>query len=145
MEKVQLFDCSVSHNKEHKIPKTAVTMKEIVLLRSIFGDEGLPEDSIKPHLDPKTGQQATCDIDPKAELFDLAKRYANTVDPLSGKRRVEKVFSTVLMGFEKWLEEQTELDNMEREERHRKAQADAAAHRLAEARKDVAAADRQPA
>lgn len=140
MAKVDLYDCILIHagNKDHEIPKNGVTAREIALLRGMHGDESVPERYIKPRM--KGGQQETRDVDPKIELFELARKYANTADPMSGKKVVEKVFGTALIGFDNWFSESVELENMEREEAMQQRQAEAAQRRKDAARQQQAAA-----
>lgn len=118
---VDTYDIELRHggNIFHSTPKKGVTMKEIVLLRSIHGDDAVPDSLVK-----KAGTKEA--QDEKLELFDLARRYANTADPMSGKKIVEKTFSTALIGFEAWLQETIELEQMEREERREQHQTDTA-------------------
>ncbi len=125
--KVELFDLMLRHggNEKHEIPKVAVSGREILLIKAMHGEESIPEGTIKPHIDPKTKEPAVREVDPKIELFELARKYANTMDPMSGKKVVERVFGTALVGFEKWLEETMELENMEREEAHQRRQEEA--------------------
>lgn len=118
LQKVELFDCVLQHggNKDHEIPKVGVTAREIFLLRAMHGEGAVPDREVKPHYEKGKTVQATRDIEPKMELFELARKYANTADPMSGKKIVERVFSTSLVGFEKWYEESVELERMEQEE-----------------------------
>lgn len=122
MEKktLELFDCLVRHggNKEHEIPKVGVTATEIRLLRAMHGDEAVLDRDIKPH--KVDGKHATVEVDAKVELFELAKKYANTADPLSAKKAIEKAFGTALIGYEKWVDEALELERMEQEEGERR-------------------------
>lgn len=140
--KVELFDCTLNHggNDKHQIPKVAVTGREMLLIKAMHGEDSIPEGSVKPHIDAKTKEPAFRDIDSKIELYELARKYANTMDPMSGKKVVERVFQTALVGFEKWLEETLELENMEREEAHQRRQDEAARRRQQDAARAAAAA-----
>lgn len=124
--RVELFDCTLRHggNKEHEIQKIAVTGRELLLMRSMHGEEAIPESSIKPHRDSKTGEPATREISAQHELFELARKYGNTANPISGKKLVEKVFGQPLVGFEQWLEDAVELERMEQEEAHKRRNLD---------------------
>ena len=107
---VDLYDCEVrlGGHLGHTVMKAGVTMDEVILLRALHGDDAVPEDRMK--------QAGSKEYDRKLELFHLARTYSNTTDPISGKKIVEKVFSTALIGYDKWLAETAELEEMERDE-----------------------------
>lgn len=141
-ETVETYNAVLRHggNKEHEINLSGVTMREIILLRALHtregGDEPIPENTMKV-----VGKK---DVEPKIELFEMARKYANTSDPFSAKKLIEKVFATALLGYDKWLAETVELEQMEREEASQRRQAEAAERAresaLAAARKTVAEA-----
>lgn len=114
--KVEIYNCELKHGATtttvHTIPKNGVTAREITLLRAMHGADSVL--NIKP-----AGER---EVDQKQELLLLARNYANTQDPFSGKKLVERVFSVVLANYEQWIEEQVELEQMEREEKRQKSQ-----------------------
>jgi hypothetical protein len=133
MAKVELFDAMLRHggNKDHEIPKLGITAREITLLKAMHGEDAVLDRDIKPH--KIKGEPATRDVDVKMEMFELAKKYANTADPMSGKKLVERVFGTSLVGFDKWIDEQREMEQMEHEEAMRRRQEESAEFRRKQA------------
>lgn len=136
---VELFDARLIHagNKDHEIQLRGVSAREIHLLRAMHGEGAVVDRSIKP------STPATREVEPKIELFEMARKYANTADPMSGKRAVEKAFGTALVGFELWHEEALEMERMEQEEAMRKRQEEGAQRRreaLLAAAKEASAA-----
>lgn len=109
--KVEIFNCRLrlAGNINHDIPKPLVTMREMRLMRAMHGEDSVIE--IKP-ADP-----AHAEIDEREEYMHLSRQYTNTSDPMSGRKVVEKVFGVELSEYPQWLEDQVELENMEREER----------------------------
>lgn len=134
---VELFDIHLWHqgNKDHEIPKTAVTATEIRLLRAMHGQESVPDERIKPHL--IDGKHATREIDPKIELFELARKYANTADPLSAKKIIEKAFSTTLIGYDKWVMELVDAEQTAAEAAMRARNQEAARQRAENMRREA--------
>lgn len=116
---LELFDCRVIHGgyKDHEIPKYGITATEIRLLRAMHGEESVRDNEIKPHM--VAGKHATIEVDPKMELFDLARRYANTADPMSAKKAIEKAFGTTLIGYDKWVAEVIDSEQNARDEEMR--------------------------
>lgn len=138
--KTEIYNIRVRHggNMLHEIPKEKVTMKEIVLLRAIHGDDSVPDSLITP-----AGER---DVNEKTELFHLAREYGSASDPAHGKKLVEKVFSQPLIGFEAWLAEAIELEDMERAEQDEKRRLSQIEARKEAFREEVrAAAMGQPA
>ena len=116
--KVEVYDCELKHGNttstNHTIPKAGITAKEMILLKHMHGPDSLLNVKEAGHKQ----------VDEKEELLNFARRYANTSDPLSGKRMVEKVFSVSLHNYETWIEDQLQVEEMVREERHEKSQAE---------------------
>jgi hypothetical protein len=112
----ELFDCEVrlGGNINHTVTLKGVSIYEISLLRAIHGEDSVPSRDMK--------SVGVKDIDSLDEMHRLSRKYANTSDAMSGKRLVERTFNTVLHGYENWLAETSELEEMEREEAQRKAQ-----------------------
>lgn len=142
MEKrtIELFDILLRHqgNKDHEIPKIGVSATEIKLLRAMHGEEAIPDQAIKPHT--VAGKHITRDVELKTELFELAKKYANTADPMSAKKKIESVFATTLVGYDKWVSELMEMEQMEQEEAMKRRNEEAARQRHQRAKADAEAA-----
>lgn len=142
MEKrtIELFDILLRHqgNKDHEIPKAGVSATEIKLLRAMHGEESILDAAIKPHV--VAGKHITRDVDLKTELFELAKKYANTADPMSAKKKIESVFATTLVGYDKWVSELMEIEQMEQEDAMKRRNEEAARQRHQRAKAEAEAA-----
>lgn len=130
---VKLFDASLRHGGvlTHEVPLIGVTDKEIALLRHMHGQDSVV--NVKPLNKER-------ELSEREELLRLARKYANTADPMSGALMVQKAFSVTLNEFPSWLEEQQQMEEMEREERaekHRKDVADFTAAALSKAATDA--------
>lgn len=126
-----LFDATLrlGGHITHTVPRARITSQEITLLKAMHGSDAVVD--VK-----KVG---TAEVDERDEVYQLARKYANTSDPMSGKKLVERVLSTTMPDYEQWLLDQVELEQMERTERHEKAQAEIAA--LTQQRREQSARD----
>jgi hypothetical protein len=116
---MRLFDCIVQHGagtqgfNGHQIPKKGITEKELILLRDIHGPEAIAQ--VK-----EVGKR---DADEQEEMYRLARDYSSTADPMSGVKRVERVFSYSMHGYGDWLSMQTEMEQEAKERREDERQA----------------------
>lgn len=117
---VELFDVLLRHGGHigHEIPRKGITFREITLLRHIHGNDAISDEKIKP----AAGAVKKKEIDERLELFEFARAYAKGGDFVGSKKLIEAVFSTPLMGFESWLSETMELEEMQRQEDREKSQ-----------------------
>lgn len=99
----------------HEVPLNGITEREILLLRKLHGEDAVVGLVVDGEMSFPTE---------KDELYYLARKYANTSDPASGRRLVESMFSTPLIHFDAWLEEQRQLEEMERNERQERHEAE---------------------
>lgn len=119
--KMELFDCTLrlGGNIFHTLVRNGVTDREIRLLRAMHGNDAVVD--LK-----KVGDR---EIVEREELFSLVRKYSTSADTLTntdgarltGRRLVERVFSVSLHDYDGWLEQQVELETMEREERAEKS------------------------
>lgn len=138
---LKLFDCELYHGgvKTHSIPLRGITMKELVLLRALHGQDAILDKEIKD------SKPAEGEFDERELLFTLARKYGNTADPMSGKKLIERVLSVPLVGFEAWIEDQIQLEQMERDERQEAFQKEMRLTRARMAAGAVEALREQPA
>ncbi len=117
MEKVMTYDCELRHGGDlmHSMMKPGVSQREIRVLRAIHGEDAVV--NVK-----EAGEK---EINQREEAFELALRYSKTSNPRHGKALVERVLSIQLEGFDKWLQERAELQEMELKERLEKSQREA--------------------
>lgn len=119
--KVELFDATLrlGGNLLHTLARKSITGKEITLLKAMHGNDAVVD--VK-----KVGDT---ELDDREELFQLVRKYDTSSGLLTnsegtriiGRRLVERVFSVTLHDYDIWLEEQTQLEQMEREERAEKS------------------------
>jgi hypothetical protein len=55
------------------------------------------------------------EMDERIELFQLARKYANTADPMSGRNLVERHFQQPLTGYEQWFDQTVQDEENQRE------------------------------
>lgn len=118
-EKVKVYTCEVRHggNIMHSQPKDGVTNREIRVLRAIHGDDGVV--NVK-----ETGER---EVDQTEEAYELALKYAKSSQrPKQGARLIERVLNVNMDGFDKWLTERRQFEDMLREERLQESQREAA-------------------
>lgn len=118
-ETVKVYNCEVRHggNILHSMPRERITNREIRVLRAIHGADGVVH----------VKEVGEVEIDQTNEAYELALKYArDSQSPELGARLVERVLNVPMEGFDKWLTERRELEEMEREERLLQQQREAA-------------------
>jgi hypothetical protein len=119
--RAELFDCTLrlGGNIFHTLSRKGITDKEMRLLKAMHGNDAVVD--VK-----KVGET---EMEDREELFSLVRKYSTSADTLTntdgarvtGRRLVERVFGVSLHDYESWLEQQVELETMEREERAEKS------------------------
>jgi hypothetical protein len=101
MARLKFYNCHVRHagNMLHTIPRNDVSAKELVLLRSIHGDDAL--DRVSP-----AGEKR---VDMDEHYLELARTY--------GRQKVEQVLGVSLANFDFWLQDRLEDEQAQRESR----------------------------
>lgn len=118
-ERVKIYNCEVRHggNIMHSLTKDGITNREIRVLRAIHGPDGVV--NVK-----EAGER---DVNQTEEAFELALKYArDSQRPQYGAKLVERVLNVNMEGFDAWLTERRQLDEMMREERLQKEAREAA-------------------
>jgi len=107
---VPLFDATLrlKGSIDHEVPLRAVTDRELTLMRKMHGPEAVV--NVKQRDDSRA-------VSERHELYQMARKYGTSADATSGMKLIEKHLGVDLYGYEAWLDETLQIEEMEREER----------------------------